>query len=560
MKVLTTNQISKLTNLFVITMMMLLITINISSQPVVRQWMQRYDGPATVNDFAGPMTIDALGNVYGTGQSDGVSSGMDIAVIKYNSAGVQQWAIRYNGPGNGNDIPTSIAVDISGNVYVAGKSFGSGTLEDYVVIKLNSSGVQQWLQRYNGTGNSSDRANAMFVDINGNVYVTGESVGATTLLDYATVKYNSSGVQQWVSRFDGGDNSAPQDLAYGITVDQTGNVYVTGHITIFPNAGTRGTIKYNSSGVQQWVSTYRHLGGNNYQNGVGDIKLDANGNICIAGTTNQTSGGYDYLVLKLNPATGDTTWVRTYNGTGNGTDEAYALVVDASSNIYVTGRSVGNGSNYDMTTLKYNSAGVQQWVQRYNGAQNHIDEAYSIAIDNASNIFIGGQSAEGTTGYDATVIKYNSGGTQQWIQKYDTSNGAGFCSSVAVDTQNNVYLFGGQNLFISIYYDFITIKYSQLVGITPISSEIPNKFSLSQNYPNPFNPVTNIHFAIPKSSFVKLIVYDMLGREVESLVNENLNAGTYNAEWNASNFSSGVYFYRLQTDRYTETKKMILVK
>jgi len=98
------------------------------------------------------------------------------------------------------------------------------------------------------------------------------------------------------------------------------------------------------------------------------------------------------------------------------------------------------------------------------------------------------------------------------------------------------------------------------IGIKPISSEVPNSFKLVQNYPNPFNPSTKINFALPKPDFVKLVVYDILGREVATLVNESLKPGTYEVEWNASNFSSGVYFYRLETDGYIETKKMIVVK
>jgi hypothetical protein len=98
------------------------------------------------------------------------------------------------------------------------------------------------------------------------------------------------------------------------------------------------------------------------------------------------------------------------------------------------------------------------------------------------------------------------------------------------------------------------------IGITQISNQVPQGFSLSQNYPNPFNPTTNIEFAIPKSSFVKLAVYDMLGREVEILANKELTAGTYKADWDASNYPSGVYFYKIITPGFTETKKMILVK
>lgn len=99
-----------------------------------------------------------------------------------------------------------------------------------------------------------------------------------------------------------------------------------------------------------------------------------------------------------------------------------------------------------------------------------------------------------------------------------------------------------------------------LIGVQNISSEIPREFYISQNYPNPFNPVTNIEFALSKSSYVKLIIYDVLGREVEKLVDKKLNAGIYKADWNASGFQSGVYFYKLQTEAFSETKKMILVK
>lgn len=96
--------------------------------------------------------------------------------------------------------------------------------------------------------------------------------------------------------------------------------------------------------------------------------------------------------------------------------------------------------------------------------------------------------------------------------------------------------------------------------VNPISTEIPNQFSLSQNYPNPFNPGTKIQFALPKSSFAKLVVFDALGKEVETLVNQQLTAGTYESDWPADNFSSGVYYYKLFAGDFTETKKMILIK
>ncbi len=98
------------------------------------------------------------------------------------------------------------------------------------------------------------------------------------------------------------------------------------------------------------------------------------------------------------------------------------------------------------------------------------------------------------------------------------------------------------------------------IGISQIGTEIPDGYELNQNYPNPFNPVTNIKFGIPKSGLVKLIVFDITGREIIVLVNESLNAGTYNVDFDASGLSSGIYFYRISTENFSSVKKMILIK
>ena len=107
----------------------------------------------------------------------------------------------------------------------------------------------------------------------------------------------------------------------------------------------------------------------------------------------------------------------------------------------------------------------------------------------------------------------------------------------------------------------------QLSGISGNLEQIPLQYSLSQNYPNPFNPTTKIKFDISspvppskRENIVKLIIYDLLGREVTTLVNESLKPGTYETEWDGSNFASGIYFYSLITDEFTETKRMVLIK
>ena len=123
----------------------------------------------------------------------------------------------------------------------------------------------------------------------------------------------------------------------------------------------------------------------------------------------------------------------------------------------------------------------------------------------------------------------------------------------------NVILSQGNNGFYR-----LNISYNYPIGIQPISTEVPEKFSLHQNYPNPFNPETKIRFEIPNVGTVprtvRLIIYDALGREISTLVNEQLKAGVYEVSWNAANYPSGVYFYKLETENFSESKKMILIK
>jgi len=106
----------------------------------------------------------------------------------------------------------------------------------------------------------------------------------------------------------------------------------------------------------------------------------------------------------------------------------------------------------------------------------------------------------------------------------------------------------------------INFNFGNPIGIKQISGIIPDKYSLSQNYPNPFNPSTTIKFSIPRAGHVNITVFDVLGREIDKIVNEFLNAGTYSVKWDASNLPSGIYFYRLESGGFITTKKMILLK
>jgi len=128
--------------------------------------------------------------------------------------------------------------------------------------------------------------------------------------------------------------------------------------------------------------------------------------------------------------------------------------------------------------------------------------------------------------------------------------------------ENLLFIFSPRvnNLYYQEFYKRFRGAGGEAIGIQNISSETPSKFSLSQNYPNPFNPTTNIQFSMCNYQFVTLKVFDMLGREIATLVNEKLAPGSYKVTFNGMDYSSGVYFYRLTTNNFTDTKRMLLLK
>ncbi len=183
------------------------------------------------------------------------------------------------------------------------------------------------------------------------------------------------------------------------------------------------------------------------------------------------------------------------------------------------------------------------WQQKSSGTTNTLRSIYFLTLD--SGVAVG----------DNGTVRLTTNGGETWFTDpyFNSPSTRNYKTVSCVHKQTNTYYAMSDSLF---YVSDIPI----IAGINIISSEIPENFSLSQNYPNPFNPMTKIKFQLPNKGFVNLKVFDMLGKEVGILVNEDLSAGTYEYEWNAVNLPSGIYFYRLYTGNYTETKKMILVK
>ena len=426
------------------------------------QWASRYTSAGNNIDQATDLDRDTSVNVIVTGNSWNGTS-FDIVTIKYDPAGNQLWLASFNGAANGYDNGRAVDVDDAGNVYVTGFTEGTGSNYNVITIKYDASGAQQWAVTYNGSASGYDEGYDIMTDNSGNVYVTGSAEVTSAASNYVTIKYNAAGVQQWATTYN--NTGANPDQAYSMDMDAAGNVYVTGYSW----GGTANdfdvaTVKYNNSGAQQWVSRYNGPG-TRFDSGQ-DIEVTSSGDVFVCGYTRAAVGitNYESLLLKIDGA-GTFQWAQTYNGPGNDYDRANKLLVQANGNVVITGRSVGTTATAeDLLILNYNgTSGTQIWERRYDGGYIQWDEGKDITADNLGYIYITGYSYNVGTNNNYITFKYDSLGNQIWQVKYNgPANNSDQAFSMVVDTIGNVYL-TGLSKGSGTGDDYTTIKYCQLI-------------------------------------------------------------------------------------------------
>lgn len=314
-------------------------------------WVARYNGPGNGGDSGKAIAVDSNDNIYVTGASTGSGTGSDYATIKYSpDSNAVVWVARYNSSDNLTDVPSAIAVDSSDNIYVTGVSY-DGIDYDYVTIKYSPDNNQPvWVARYNGPGNADDIAHAIAVDSNDNIYVTGGSWGASGFADCATIKYSPDSNQPvWIARYSGVVYAGA--AASAVVVDGNDNIYVTGASTGSGTGSDYTTIKYSPDSNQPlWVARYNGPG--NDRDRVTAMVIDDSGNIYVTGHCDCTETDRDWVTIKYDPD-GNQLWVARYNGPNDGGDSAWCMALDSSRNIYVVGESTGSTTEMDYATVKY---------------------------------------------------------------------------------------------------------------------------------------------------------------------------------------------------------------
>ena len=545
----------------------LILFICILSNVSFSQWANIYNYGIDSTDNPNAMAIDQFGYTYVVGSSFSTNQESNYILIKYNLSGDTVWTRQYNGNISGEDYANSVSIDNQSNVIVTGAS-ESITGYDILTLKYNSSGSLLWEKRYNGLGSGNNIAFFSTTDDSLNVYISGKIQISTNVTAISTIKYNKDGVQQWIKQFNG--NSTGNNIPNALAVNKnTGNIYITGYISTLNQGKDIVILKYNRNGSLMWQKTINGLyNGDDVANA---IMIDSSENVYISGyITTGANNNVDFITAKYSTS-GDSIWVKYYSGAGGGADISRAITVDNQGNCYVTGESfAGVGLvNYEIVTICYSSSGLQKWISHYNKNNNCcIHKSISLASDNNGNIIAGGSSTGDNNFNDFIVLKYNViNGNQNGIYRYrfpGTNNND--VKAMATDNSGNCYLTGIISSNGALNIGTLKISNSS-IGIRNTSENIQSvKFTLV-NYPNPFNPSTIIKFTVSENgklkienSLVTLKIFNVLGKEVATLINDKLHSGLYEIKFDGSLLPSGIYFCKLISNNFTDTKKIILLK
>jgi hypothetical protein len=515
-----------------------------------------------------------------------------------------------------------IKTDKNGNFYITGSfentvqfddvSITSRGMTDIYVLKYSPDGKLIWVKT--AGGELYDLGFSLATNPTGdNLYVTGfmnDAVFKDTVVNgypFFIANYDLSGNVIWVqslSTYRGGGTSG----ASSITTDSQDHLYLTGSaygLIIPPDSGfgnsTFFIIKYDKSGNKLWIKgTSPTSNGLAVQPAQQGITCDINNNVYVAGAiqTNKIEFDANHILI---PEGLLNLFVVKYDPSGKvilaiqskGPGQAYPLsiAVDTSSNIYLTGCFEGSVifgnitlnsfGSFDIFTVKYDKNGELLWVRQAGSTQ--YDSGRNIKVDNNGNVYVIGINSL-SAGFNGNII--NKGGA--FLAKYDTDGNLIYAKNIfhvndniMVSgnnfTVNDFALIGDKDFLVigfineTVYFDslqitapgignlFIAKIMDNTMGVVR-KDPIPTSMRLFQNYPNPFNPATSISFELSTEHYTTLKIYDLLGREVTTLVSEKLPAGKYRYQWSAKDLPSGVYFYRLQSCYYNETKKLLLVK
>jgi len=518
---------------------------------VTQQWTNFHD--ASESDIAYDVVADSYNNIISVGFTSTPGS-MEMYIAKYSPDGALLWELQNSSL----YLAVNVEVDHSDNIIVAGFATVDNNTQ-LTVVKLDIDGNLIWK---NDEIYAGDDDNPVMLNIpnDGYVYVSGSVWESSEELNFYTAKYNEvTGNIEWMQTYNGAYGSSGYDVCKGLSLDEYGNVYITGQEQISFNESAIKVIKYDNNGNTIWekLTNWVAPAANFRDFDVTKIEYFDNA-VYVAGHYTDTidfSTFYfdkDFYLVKYNSESGSTDWIFEYNRALEN-DRVYDFVIDENNAaFYLCGETDGNnGSSNDMSVVKVDQTGNLVWDVHYTGtASGSIDGIRAATIDNIGNIYVAGFSQEATGGQDYTTIKYDGSGNQIWKMHYQ----GGYCqaNAICLDYSNDVIIAGFTTPSMA-SSQFRTVKYSTTTGIITSNKNSSN----IKVFPNPATEFINL---IVENIDAENLTVEIISANGQILISkEFLNtSGFINENIDLSDMERGIYFAHVFSTNINVTNKLLI--
>ena len=524
-----------------------------------------------VNNQINPtMTSDGNMGTISTWQSK-QNGKYEIYAQRMNRTGTAMWTT------NGIAICTQdsnynpiIVSDGSGGAIIAWQSYRGSATADIYVQRVNASGVIQWAN--NGAPLCAvvfdQNTIAMVNDGSGGAILTWQDYRSNNgFADVYAQRVNSGGTMLWTANGVSICNQAAEQNGPKILSDGSGGAFVTwadnraGNFDIYTQrVGSGGAAAWTTNGVATCTMATDQKDP--------DICTDGLAGIIVTWTDFRSTTDYNIYAQRVGPA-GAIVWV--VDGVVMNNNVAYdqidpMIVSDGLNGAIISWTDKRTGITSDIYTQRVNTVGAVQWTATgviiCTASGDQIKS--QLVSDGHNGAYITWEDHRNANNADIYVQRIASDATLNWA-----ATGYAVCT-FANDQLSPMVVSNGAAGALVVWQDFRSgnnfdiyvtgFDTAGVVGIGTNGTGILNDYYLSQNHPNPFNPSTVIYYTIPQAGNVTMKIYDATGRNVSTLVNEIKSAGDYQITWNATGFSSGVYFYRLESGEFTSSKTMFLVR
>ena len=420
---------------------------------------------------------------------------------------------------------------------------GNNYLEIWL-IKTDQNGDTLWTKVIGD--NLGQYAFCVKEDPAGGYIIAGEKTISSGYYYAYLVKTDDNGDTLWTHLYGGLQNRS----ANHVTCTSDGGYILTGWQYVPGKLVDIYLHKVDANGTPSWSKVY---GGSGWDEGT-YIEETADHGFIVAGVTDLGFSNFNYYLIRTDSA-GDTLWTKKYGS--DQYDFCHSAQITSDGGFILIGES-----DYDMSkrmlAIKTDSLGEISWSHNYGPGANG-DYGRSVQQTSDGGYIFGGYTTVLTHMDDFCFLRVNSNGDSLWTYTQGFYNhDRGYC--VLQTSDGGYILAGGASMGGSIGGDFYVVKLNASPSNIQENSQVSSVFELSQNYPNPFNPATLISWQLAVGSEVELKVFNLLGQEVQTLVNEEQPAGFHSIFWNAEGVASGIYFYTIQAENYRAVKKMVLMK